>query len=130
MHPFFLRVMVGTGIHTQPSASLHTPPVYIDYIIILSYRLRRVSALWPAPSSRRNRGSNRGFSRLTWSAEPTLLSVLWYKPWLVVGVVGGGGHSFFLRVGRYRYPQPAQCKFAYPPRLHRLHRLHKDSIIM
>ena len=29
---FFLRVMVGTGIHTQPSASLHTPPVYIDYI--------------------------------------------------------------------------------------------------
>jgi hypothetical protein len=29
--------MVGTGIHTQPSASLHTPPVYIDYIIILSY---------------------------------------------------------------------------------------------
>ena len=26
-------------------------------------------------------GSNRGFSRLTWSAEPTLLSVLWYKPW-------------------------------------------------
>ena len=30
------------GIHTQPSASLHTPPVYIDYIIILSYRLCRV----------------------------------------------------------------------------------------
>ena len=39
---FFLRVMVGTGIHTQHSASLHTPPVYIDYIIILSYRLCRV----------------------------------------------------------------------------------------
>ena len=77
---FFLRVMVGTGIHTQPSASLHTPPVYIDYIIILSYRLRRVSVLWSAPSSSRNRGSNRGFSRLGWSAEPTLLSVLWYKP--------------------------------------------------
>ena len=54
VHPFFLRVMVGTGIHTQPSASLHTPPVYIDYIIILSYRLRRVSVLRPAPSSCRN----------------------------------------------------------------------------
>ena len=26
-------------------------------------------------------GSNRGFSRLHWSTEPTLLSLLWYKPW-------------------------------------------------
>ena len=26
-----LRLVVW-GIHTQPSASLHTPPVYIDYI--------------------------------------------------------------------------------------------------
>ena len=31
-------------------------------------------------SSCRNRGSNRGFSRLHWSAQPTLLSLLWYKP--------------------------------------------------
>jgi hypothetical protein len=42
--------------------------------------LRRVSALWSAASSCRNRGSNRGFSRLGQSAEPTLLSLLWYKP--------------------------------------------------
>ena len=55
VHSFFLRVMVGQGIHTQPSASLHIPPVYIDYIIILSYRLRRVSVLWSAPSSCRYR---------------------------------------------------------------------------
>ena len=65
-----------------------------------------VSVLWSAPSSSRDRGvfgtllvslswykpgvrlpprvaiagSNRGFSRLDWSAEPTLLSLLWYKP--------------------------------------------------
>jgi len=26
-------------------------------------------------------GSNRGFSRLGWSADPTLLSLSWYKPW-------------------------------------------------
>ena len=42
--------------------------------------LRRVSVLRPAPSSSRDRGSNRGFSRLGWSAEPTLLSLSWYKP--------------------------------------------------
>ena len=61
--------------------------------------LRRVSALCPAASSCRNRGSNRGFSRLGWSAEPTLLSLSWYKPWLVVDVVGGGG-AFLLSTGR------------------------------
>ena len=33
-----------------------------------------------AASSCRHRGSNRGFSRLTWFAQPTLLSLLWYKP--------------------------------------------------
>ena len=91
--------------------------------------LRRVSVLWwaasscrdrggSAPSSCHYRGTNPGFDFL-------LVSLSWYKPWLVVDVVGGGVHSFFLRVGRYRYPHPAQCKFAYPPRLHRLH---KDSI--
>ena len=52
--------------------------------------LFRVSVLCLAASSSRYRGvrhpprvaiagSNRGFSRLTWSAEPTLLSLLWYK---------------------------------------------------
>ena len=44
-------------------------------------------------------GSNRGFSRLGWSAEPTLLSLSWYKPCLVVDVVGGGG-AFLLSTGR------------------------------
>ena len=83
-------ILLSTGygrysIHTQHSASLHTPPVYTDYIIILSYRLHRVSVLWSAPSSSCDRGANhrglnRGFSRLGQSAEPTLLSVLWYKP--------------------------------------------------
>ena len=53
VHSFFLRVG-RYRYHTQHSASLHTPPVYIDYIIILSYRLRRVSVLRPAPSSCRN----------------------------------------------------------------------------
>ena len=33
-------------------------------------------------SSCRNRGSNRVFSRLGWSAQPTLLSLSWYKPWV------------------------------------------------
>ena len=42
--------------------------------------LRRVSVLRPAPSSRRDRGSNRGLCRPVQSAEPTLLSLLWYKP--------------------------------------------------
>ena len=41
---------------------------------------------------------------------------------LVVDVVGGGVQSFFLRVMvGTGYPHPAQCEFAYPPRLHRLH---------
>ena len=35
---------------------------------------------WAAASSCRDRGSNRGFSRLGWSAEPTLLSLSWHKP--------------------------------------------------
>ena len=55
-----------------------------------------VSVLWSAPSSSRYRGLKpwcevqplgstpwcqpRGFSRLTWFAQPTLLSLLWYKP--------------------------------------------------
>ena len=73
MHSFFLRVMVGTGIHTQPSARLHTPPVYIDYIIILSYRLRRVSVLCSAPSSCHYCGTNPGFDFL-------LVSLTWFKP--------------------------------------------------
>ena len=75
--------------------------------------LFRASVLWSAPSSSRYRGE----------------SLSWYKPWLVVGVVGGGVHSFFLRVGRYRYPHPAQCEFAYPPRLHRLHNYTVLSIV-
>ena len=33
-----------------------------------------------ALSSSHYRGANRGFSRLNWSAQPTLLSLLWYKP--------------------------------------------------
>ena len=32
-------------------------------------------------SSCHYRDTNRGFSRLNWSAQPTLLSLLWYKPW-------------------------------------------------
>ena len=64
---------------------MHTPPVYIDYIIILSYRLRRVSVLWSAPSSSRDRGGlpiphscrycgiNPGFDFL-------LESLSWFKP--------------------------------------------------
>ena len=55
--------------------------------------LFRASVLWWAASSCRDHGSNRGrrprvaiagsnrgFSRLGWSADPTLLSLLWYKP--------------------------------------------------
>ena len=42
--------------------------------------LRRVSALWPAASSCRDHGSNRGLCRPVQSADPTLLSLLWYKP--------------------------------------------------
>ena len=42
--------------------------------------LRRVSVLCSAASSCRNRGSTRGFSRLGWSAEPTLLSLSWCQP--------------------------------------------------
>jgi hypothetical protein len=41
--------------------------------------MRRVSVLCSAPSSSHCRGANRGFSRLGQSAEPTLLSLLWYK---------------------------------------------------
>ena len=33
----------------------------------------------------------------------------------------GGAILFSTGYGRYRYPHPAQCEFAYPPRLHRLH---------
>ena len=87
---------------------------------------------------------------LSW-CQPLLESLSWYKPgvrrpprvtivvqtvgladwiglpnprflWLVVDVVGGGVQSFFLRVMvGTGYPHPAQCEFAYPPRLHRLH---------
>ena len=35
-------------------------------------------------SSSRYRGANRGFSRLGQSAQPTLLSLSWYKPWFDV----------------------------------------------
>ena len=35
-------------------------------------------------SSCHYRGTNRGFSRLDWSAQPTLLSLSWYKPWFDV----------------------------------------------
>ena len=42
--------------------------------------LFRASVLCSAASSCRNRGANRGFSRLGWSAEPTLLSLSWHKP--------------------------------------------------
>ena len=40
--------------------------------------MRRVSVLCSAPSSSHCRGANRGFSRLDWSAEPTLLSLSWF----------------------------------------------------
>ena len=35
-------------------------------------------------SSCHYRDTNRGFSRLNWSAQPTLLSLSWYKPWFDV----------------------------------------------
>ena len=41
--------------------------------------------------------------------------------WLVVDVVGGGRNPFFYGLWCTGYPHPAQCEFAYPPRLHRLH---------
>ena len=63
----------------------------------------------PIPHSCRYCGTNPGFDFL-------LESLSWYKPWLVVGVVGGGVQSFFLRVMvGTGYPHPAQCEFAYPP---------------
>ena len=39
-----------------------------------------VPTLGSTPSSSHYRGTNRGFSRLHWSAQPTLLSLSWYKP--------------------------------------------------
>ena len=62
------------------------------------------------------------FFEIASSSKSRSAAILLPFLWLVVDVVGGGVQSFFLRVMvGTGYPHPAQCEFAYPPRLHRLH---------
>ena len=59
-----------------------TPPRVVIVVVRHPPRVAIVvQARGSTSSSSHCRGANRGFSRLGWSAEPTLLSLSWYKPW-------------------------------------------------
>jgi len=70
------------GVPTPPRVAIvvPTPPRVVIVVPIPPRVVIVVPARGSTSSSSRYRGANRGFSRLGWSAEPTLLSLSWHKP--------------------------------------------------